>query len=85
MQFFKFQISMFIWMFRNFPSINYNLINLIEMGSWTNIREHLAITFVVISLNQWELDLRVVELLNVTSACLARNDFLDLDDLNNQK
>jgi hypothetical protein len=69
-------------MFKLFSLFNYNLI---EVGSWANIREHLAITLVVISLHQWESDLRVVELLDVTSACLASNDFLDLDDLNNEK
>lgn len=44
-------------------------------------REHLTISLVVISLHQWELDFGVVELLDVRSAGLLRDDFFDFNDL----
>lgn len=54
---------------------------LVEVGGWSVDREHLAIALVVITLHQWELDRRVVELLDVCSTGLLGDDFLDLDDL----
>lgn len=51
------------------------------MCCWSNSREQLTITLVVVALSQWELDLTVVELFNLRSACLDSSDLLNFDDL----
>lgn len=55
--------------------------SLVVVGCWTIDGERLAIALVVVSLDQWELDLRVVELFDVVTTGLGGDDLLNLDDL----
>jgi hypothetical protein len=51
------------------------------VSCWAVHGECLAITLVVVTLDKWELDLRIMELLDVVTACLGSDDLFDLDDL----
>lgn len=51
------------------------------MCSWTIDWEHLSVSLVVISLHQWELDRRIVELFDVVTTSLGGDDLFNLDDL----
>ena len=55
--------------------------NLVVVGSWAVDGECLTITLVMVSLYQWELDLRVVELFDVVTTGLGGDNLLDFDDL----
>lgn len=51
------------------------------MGCWTVDGEGLAIALVVVSLDQWELDFGIVELLDLVTSGLDSGDLFDFDDL----
>lgn len=51
------------------------------MGGRAIDGECLAVALVVVSLDQRELDLRIVELFDVVATRLGSNDLLDFDDL----
>ena len=58
---------------------------LIVVGGWAIDRECLTITFVVITLNQWELDRRIMELFDLVTTSLDGGHLLDLDNLKREK
>lgn len=54
---------------------------LVEVSCWTCNWEQLSISLVVISLYQWELDLGIVELLNMSTACFDCDYFFNFNNL----
>ena len=54
---------------------------LVEVCCWAVSREHLTITFVVETLDQWELNSWIMELFDVVTSCFAGNNLFNLDDL----
>lgn len=55
--------------------------HLVEMCGWAIHWESLQVSLLGVSLNQRELDLRIVELLDVVTTRLGGDDLLNLDDL----
>ncbi|TMW44343.1 hypothetical protein DOY81_010572, partial [Sarcophaga bullata] len=55
--------------------------NLQEVGSWFSVGEQFPVALVVDTLYQGELDLRVVELFDVSTTGLASGNSFNLDDL----
>lgn len=55
------------------------------MRCWSIDGEELQVALLLVSLHQREFDRRIVELLDVVSACLGSDDLFDFDDLKTDK
>ena len=79
--FFTFHLNLLHGNNKNFPlSTVQKVPYLVEVCCWTINGEQLSISLVMESLHQWELDLGIVELLDIVTACL---DCCHLFNLNN--
>lgn len=55
------------------------------MRCWSIDGEELQVALLLVSLHQREFDRRIVELLDVVTACLGSDDLLDFNDLKTEQ